>query len=177
MSIPILVLVLYSCMWTRFIIVNAQTCTSSSATDVTDMTTGQAYLPYWLESGFVTVGDESWVSVTTTSVHFKAAAAFVSLPDIPGVTAAEGVNVIPRIRNLDNTGRVMFEVKLYQANDTACSQTWHVPASIAPQILNWAVIETGTFQISGNSLFIGTGLITREDSNVQNIIKLVLLIS
>ena len=67
-------------------------CESQNSTDVVNMITNAPQTSNWLESGFVTIDDQTWVQVSTTSVHFSDGVAFVSLPEISGATAAVGFN-------------------------------------------------------------------------------------
>jgi hypothetical protein len=103
--------------------------------------------------------------VSTILDSFTNAAVFVSLPDIAGDTSSEGYPAIARIRNVVSQGQVSFDVKLYQANDSACSKEWTVPQPIVPLLsLSWLVVERGAFNLSGNVFMIGDGTITRATS-------------
>jgi hypothetical protein len=64
---------------------------------------------------------------------------------------------------------VSFQTKIYQANDSFCLKTWRVPTAISTLLdLSWVVVEQGVFDLNGHYFMIGSGDITREDSNVGN---------
>jgi hypothetical protein len=68
----------------------------------------------WLEGGYTSVGDQEWVSVSSSSSSFSDASVFVSLPNIPGEWANESFFVIARVRNVVIFGGVvLFEICLY----------------------------------------------------------------
>jgi hypothetical protein len=140
---------------------NAST-SDPSYTDVFNLITKAPQTDVWIEGGFVFAGDAEWVTVSTIVTSFIDAAAFVSLPDISGETSDEGYPAIARIRNVVSTGQVSFDVKLYQANDSFCLKTWHVPQAIDPPLsLSWLVVERGAFNLTGQTFMIGDGEISR----------------
>ena len=90
---------------------------------MTDLVTGEPVTSVWLEGGYTSVGDQEWVSVSGTSASFVAASVFVSLPNIAGEWANKSFPAIARVRNVVTSGGVVsFETRLYQANDSLCSQ-------------------------------------------------------
>lgn len=138
-------------------------------TDVVNMITKAPQDDIWIEGGFLRAGDQEWVTVSTILDSFIDAAVFVSLPDIAGDTSNEGYPAIARVRNVVSTGQVTFDVKLFQANDSACSKEWTIPQPIVPLLsLSWLAVERGAFNLSGNVFMIGDGSITRATSAPYN---------
>jgi hypothetical protein len=142
---------------------------TKTSTDVVNLITGAAVTNYWMEGGFTEATDTSWIIVSTIFNDFHNAAVFISLPDIPGETSSEGYPAIARICDVAPTGRVSFHVRIFQANDTFCSKQWRVPRAINPPVrLSWLVVEKGAFNLAGNYFMIGSGDITRLNSDVTN---------
>jgi hypothetical protein len=144
--------------------------TRTTTTDVVDLIQRQNMTSYWIEGGFANIDDKSWVRVTTKYNSFMKANIFISLPNIPGETSAEGYPAIARVRNVVSSGQVSFETKIYQANDSYCSKQWYIPSAIVPGLsMSWLVVEHGAYNLTKNIVFIiGDGAITRQDSVVSN---------
>ena len=145
-------------------------CDDGVDEEIVDVISDTMLSSEWLEIGSVDVDDQVWVSLSTTLSSFDDASVFVSLPDIPGDTSDEGYPAIARVRNVEVfSGRVSFEVRLYQANDSFCSKEWTVPTVISPPLhLSWLVAEHGAYELSGHYFFVGSGPITRQDGDVTN---------
>ena len=134
-----------------------------------DMISGAVQQEYWLEGGYTDAGDQEWVSVSSLLDTFVEAVVFISLPDVGGNTSDDGFPVIGRVRNVVNSGRVSFDVKLYQANDSFCSKEWMLPVAISPPVrLSWMVVEKGAWNLTGAFFMVGSGNITRKDSDPTN---------
>ena len=144
-------------------------CTNvNKSTDVYDLINKVPVDHIWLEGGYTDAGDSEWVSISTKEETFKNAVVFVSVPDIPGDTSGEGYPAIARVRSVVKSGRVSFETKLYQANDSFCSKEWYVARSIAAVRLTWLVVEEGAFNLTTNMVVISSGPITRKNSDVSD---------
>jgi hypothetical protein len=98
------------------------------------MITDEIYEEFWLEGGFTDAGDQEWVSISVLLDTFVDAVVFISLPDIAGDTSNDGYPAIARLRKVVSSGRVSFDVKLFQANDSFCSKAWRVPVAISPPV-------------------------------------------
>ena len=143
---------------------------NASATDVTNRVSGEPVTSVWLEGGYTSVGDQEWVSVSSSSSSFINASVFVSLPNIPGEWANESFPAIARVRNVVTSGgAVSFETRLYQANDSLCSQEWHVPEAIAPMSLSWMIAEHGAYDVDGHYFMVGSDSITKTDDSTDNV--------
>ena len=137
--------------------------------DVINMISGEVHDEYWLEGGFTDAGDQEWVSISVLLDTFVDAVVFISLPDIAGDTSDDGYPAIGRVRNVVTSGRVSFDVKLYQANDSFCSKEWKVPVAISPPVrLSWIVVEKGAWNLTGAFFMVGSGDITRKNSVVSD---------
>ena len=136
-----------------------------------DLQTMTSVAHTWFEVAFTNIDDRRWYTVTTQNKDWvKNAVVFVSLPDIGGPTYDDPSNVFlaPKLRNIVRNGdnSVSFDLKLTQANDSACSKEWHVPSFLSEEIkLAWLVIEEGAYNLNGDDVFIGSGPITRADAN------------
>ena len=148
--------------------------TAPSAAPLTgplDLQTMTSVAHTWFEVAFTSIDDRRWYTVTTQNKDWvKNAVVFVSLPDIGGPTYDDPSNVFlaPKLRNIVRNGdnSVSFDVKLTQANDSACSKEWHVPSFLSEEIkLAWLVIEEGAYSLNGDDVFIGSGPITRADAD------------
>ena len=126
---------------------------------------------YWMEGGFANLDDRSWVSISTTQSVFSAPNIFISLPSIPGETSSDGYPAIARVKAvITSSGRVSFQAKIYQANDSYCSKQWRVPRAISPPLeVSWLVVESGAYLLKSYQLMIGNGPITRVDSTTSNL--------
>jgi hypothetical protein len=118
---------------------------------------------FWIEGGYASVDDRGWISISTTYTGFNNASVFVSLPNIPGQTSAEGYPAIARVQQVVPQGQVSFQTRLFQANDSFCSKQWRIPQYIStPLELSWLVVEHGAFLITDKyRVMVGRGAITR----------------
>ena len=146
--------------------------TTESSTDVFDVVTGQPVTTVWLEGGFTSVGDQEWVSVSSSSSGFVDASVFVSLPNIAGEWANESFPAIARVRNVVTSGGVVtFETRLYQANDSYCLKNWSIPRAVDPVSLSWLAVEHGAFNLSGSYFMIGEGEISRASAEAYDAVN------
>jgi hypothetical protein len=144
---------------------------ASAKTDVADLMTGEPLLDdYWMETGQVTLGDQEWVSVMTTSPFDGDFSVFISSAksnssDERFMTSAR----LRSVKNLLSHGNIVyFEAKLFQANDTFCSKQWRVPSPIEPTEFTWMVVKSGAFELSNNVFFVGSSTIARKSANVKS---------
>lgn len=134
---------------------------------VTNLVTNKPITRVWLEGGFVSVGDQEWVTVSSSAATFIQASVFLSVPPITGESMSKSFPAVARVRNVIISGGIVtFDVRLYQANDSYCSKKWHVPQSIAPLSLSWMVAEHGAFNVYGNYFMVGRTSVSRSDSTL-----------
>jgi hypothetical protein len=136
---------------------------------VTDLTSLMSVQQVWLEGGYTLVGGQEWAKVSTSVSTFTVASVFMSLPTIPGRYTNESFPAIARVRSvIVSEGRVSFETRLYQANDSFCSKQWRVPQPIAPMLLPWLVVQHGAYSVSGHYFMVGSANITKTDNSVSD---------
>ena len=139
---------------------------TGSPGDVLNMITKSVVHNPWMETGRVYLNDQQWVNLTTESSDFSDPAVFISVPSIGTSDTSIGLVVAPRVHNIVVTGgKVSFDVKLYQANDSFCSKQWYIPQEISPDVkVSWIVAEKGAYNVSGNYFMVGSGDINRPSS-------------
>ncbi len=76
--------------------------------------TGTNVTGYWMETGFQSVNDLTWVSASTYSTSFSSPIVLVSLPDIPGKNSSSGYPSSVRLNSITTTaGAVSFQMKVF----------------------------------------------------------------
>jgi len=154
---------------------------SLPVSDVLNLVTRNYITEPWLEGGVMTLNDLEWTTVTGAVGGFVDPNIFISLPKLPGIVSNEGVSAVPRVRQVSiltvdgDPGHPIFQTKLYQANSSLCSKQWRIPTTIGDVTVSWMAVETGAYNISGNSVFVNHGPVTREDydpSNNNNFVRI-----
>jgi hypothetical protein len=142
-------------------------CEGAVDDELIDMISGQSPEHEWLEIGQTQAGDQQWITVHSSLTTFANASIFVSLPDM---SSTGNFSLIARVRNVQmQAGRVSFQTKLYQANDSYCSKEWFTPSPVPPLAVSWLIAEGGAYQLSGKRMFVDKGPIVRYNEDVSNV--------
>jgi hypothetical protein len=116
----------------------------------------------WFEVGFSTATNQDWTQVKTNYNFFVAPLIFISNPDL---SQSSNFPILPRVRNTILSGSLSFQVKLYLPNDSYCGKQWYIPQYMPiPKSVTWAVFEQGAYNISGNAVYLSSGLINRASA-------------
>mmetsp|Transcript_21247 Transcript_21247/g.35782 ORF Transcript_21247/g.35782 Transcript_21247/m.35782 type:complete len:703 (-) Transcript_21247:179-2287(-) len=132
-----------------------------------DMTTGDVIASHFMEIGGTSADDVSWVT-TSSTLSFTSPSVFVSLPTTEEKFSS---SLTIRIRNkvVGGDGRVSFDTRVYQPNDTDCSKEWYTPEFLPnPLLLTWVVAEDGAYNFSNEFLFIGQDAISHPSESSSN---------
>jgi hypothetical protein len=79
-----------------------------------DLRTNARVTHPWMETGFVSVNDAEWVTVTSMGTEYVNPVVLTALPDLGGDLYTTGLATATRIRNLvNNAGQVTFDVKVW----------------------------------------------------------------
>mmetsp|Transcript_14564 Transcript_14564/g.21951 ORF Transcript_14564/g.21951 Transcript_14564/m.21951 type:complete len:434 (-) Transcript_14564:179-1480(-) len=122
----------------------------------------------FLETGFISLDDKNWRTITTRNQEFIGdVVVFISLPNIAGETSNDGYPAATKLRNkpLRNPdGSLTFDLKLVQPNDSFCDH-YTVSGFIYPPLqVSWVVVEEGAYSFTGSDVFYISSLnITRQD--------------
>eukprot|EP00603_Paraphysomonas_imperforata_P011444 CAMPEP_0114456714 /NCGR_PEP_ID=MMETSP0104-20121206/3777_1 /TAXON_ID=37642 ORGANISM="Paraphysomonas imperforata, Strain PA2" /NCGR_SAMPLE_ID=MMETSP0104 /ASSEMBLY_ACC=CAM_ASM_000202 /LENGTH=812 /DNA_ID=CAMNT_0001629213 /DNA_START=163 /DNA_END=2601 /DNA_ORIENTATION=- len=131
------------------------------------MTTGDVIASHFMEIGGTSADDVSWVT-TSSTLSFTSPSVFVSLPTTEEKFSS---SLTIRIRNkvVGGDGRVSFDTRVYQPNDTDCSKEWYTPEFLPnPLLLTWVVAEDGAYNFSNEFLFIGQDAISHPSESSSN---------
>ena len=114
---------------------------------------GNLIFATWLEIGKVTVKSTGFVTATGKIPTFKKPQIFISLPDHGNAALYSGYSSCYRLDKITNTtqnpGRVSFDVRVTQPNDSWCNYTWWTPVIEPAQNVFYLIIETGHWNLSG----------------------------
>eukprot|EP00602_Paraphysomonas_sp_CaronLab_P003918 CAMPEP_0185017106 /NCGR_PEP_ID=MMETSP1103-20130426/60_1 /TAXON_ID=36769 /ORGANISM="Paraphysomonas bandaiensis, Strain Caron Lab Isolate" /LENGTH=966 /DNA_ID=CAMNT_0027546363 /DNA_START=40 /DNA_END=2940 /DNA_ORIENTATION=+ len=139
-----------------------------------DLLRGVALAPEerWLETGFVSINDRTWTSISTGGdTYDNDSIVLLSLPDIGGRHYTQGQPTSLRINNLAyNNGGVSFDVKLFHPNDSYCSKEFSVPEYLDdPVQISWIVVNKGVYNISNHHFVVDSGEINRTHHQLAGV--------